>query len=148
MDDDKLKVMVETFQCPGCVAGGDTSCGVFEPETGWSHGACKSHVAGTLIMPGGKVYLGMPKGFNRVGVIPYKRDGASASNNVRLWAAGTDPGWDRLNVAVWAMEVDGHLFVRTFAPRVGQHFVDVVEGGTMALVPNAINVGDFIDEID
>lgn len=46
------------------------------------------------------------------------------------------------------MEQDGHLFVRTYSPRIDATFVDVIKGGTLALVPDAVNVGDFIGEID
>lgn len=56
--------------------------------------------------------------------------------------------WSRFNVAVWAMERDGFLFVRTYMPRVDVTVVDVIEGGTLALVPDAVNVGEFVDEID
>lgn len=68
--------------------------------------------------------------------------------DIRLWVSGTKPEWDRLNVPVWAMVDDGFLFVRTFAPRVNMSWVDVIEGGDLSMVPNAINVGAFVGEID
>ena len=49
---------------------------------------------------------------------------------------------------VWAQEKDGYLFVRTWSPRINKTYVDVVKGGTMAMVPGAIDVADFKGEID
>lgn len=91
--------------------------------------------------------LGLPKGFCKPG---WKDDGTGSLNKIslRLWAAGTQPEWDKFNVAVWALEKDGHLFVRTYAPRINFAWVDVIEGGTLLLVPTAINVGAFTENFD
>lgn len=43
---------------------------------------------------------------------------------------------------------DGFLFVRTFLPRINVSYVDVIEHGIMEMVPNAIDISEFIDEID
>lgn len=143
---DALKRMVEKFQCPGCVVGSDTTCGAFEPDTSYGN-TCKGHVVGTTIMGVGHIALGLPKGFNRT-----MRNGSNTGTEnqmeIRLWAKGTAPVWDKFNVAVWAMEHKGHLFVRTVAPRIGRIGIDVIEGGTLALTPHAINVGEFINDID
>lgn len=138
-------VLIEKFQCPGCVSGSDTDCGSFRrngtPGAGIS---CDAHVAGTTVFPGGTFYLGLPKGFCKVGPLA-----AGHTNNIRLWMPGTHPDWDNCNVAVWAMEVDGFLFVRTFLPRLNLSYIDVIEGGERAvLAPNALDVRTFIDEID
>lgn len=139
--------MVERFQCPGCVVGSNTKCGAFEPIT-TSGIACKSHVLGTRIMPYiGNIALGFPKGFCRPGPNDADKDTRNKMH-VRLWVEGTRPDWDRCNVPVWAMEQDGCLFVRTYLPRLNDAFVDVIEGGTLALVPAAIDVGQFYSEID
>jgi len=93
----------------------------------------------------GLLCLGLPKGFCRVSG---HKDKSEA--HVRIFLKeGYDAHWDnRFNIPVWAMEQDGFLFVRTFMPRVDITVVDVIEGGTLALVPGAVNVGEFIDEID
>ena len=50
----KFKLAVEQYQCPGCVAGCDTTC-FSEHETGIG---CGKHCAGTIIFPGiGNVFL-------------------------------------------------------------------------------------------
>lgn len=138
--------LVEKFQCPGCVCGSDTKCGEYRIETSWGI-VCKSHVLGTMAFPYvGSFALGLPKGFCRPG---FDSNGQHRNKiDIRLWVSGERPEWDRCNVAVWAMERDGFLFVRTFAPRVNQTWVDVIESGTLAMCPNAINVGEFYDEID
>ncbi len=94
--------------------------------------------------------LGMPKGFNKVGPLSADHPGP-----IRLWTdddKGLRSGsWNKFNVPVWAMEHDGHLFVRTFSPRVNILYIDVIKGGTMELLkdfPAVYNVSDFIDEID
>lgn len=141
------KKMVETFQCPGCVCGSDTECGKFKPDL--SYGAmCKGHVLGTSMSGAGHIALGLPKGFNRSGLDPSHPIGTSNTMNIRLWTKGTKPEWDKFNVAVWALEHEGHLFVRTLLPRRNWSYVDVIEGGTLAMTPHAINVGEFFDDID
>ena len=95
--------------------------------------------------------LGLPKGFNRCG---YEVDGDSMFKStgrllIRLWPKGTDPHYDKFNVPVWAMEKDGFLYVRTYMPRTNKGCTDVIEGGTITeFCPDAIDVGEFYDEID
>ncbi len=139
---DKVRRLVEKFQCPGCVVGSDTSCGSFAVNE--RAAACLAHVAGTVGFPGGTFYLGLPKGFCKVGALP-----EGWTNNIRFWIADTAPEWNTCNVAVWAMEQDGFLFVRTYMPRLNLGYIDVIEGGERArLCPNALDVATFIDEID
>lgn len=60
----EVKKAVEEFQCPGCTFGHNTEC--YE-KSQWSE-SCGKHKAGTFISGGiGKVFLGMSKGFNRLG---------------------------------------------------------------------------------
>lgn len=140
-----IEEMVERFQCPGCVLGSDTTCGQYDYNT--NEFRCVSHVPGTSIGP--FVFaLGMPKGFNKPRWEDPNRKGRRNEINIRLFQTGDHPEWDHLNVPVWAMEQDGFLFVGTFAPRIDLSWVDVIEGGTLALAPKAIDVSAFIDEID
>jgi hypothetical protein len=136
--------MVENFQCPGCVCGSDTKCGNFrtEPLTP-NDGACQNHVAGTYVMSKGKLCLGLPTGFNQVGILPKE-----LKSNIRLFESFDPTLYNHLNVPVWAMEKDGFLFVRCFCPRKNYSFVDVINGGKLSDVPNAIDVGKFVDQID
>ena len=55
---------IEEYQCPGCVCESDTNCYKSESESL----ECTKHVAGTMAFPMiGSFFLGMPKGFNRLG---------------------------------------------------------------------------------
>lgn len=139
-----IEQLVEQFQCLGCVCGSDITCGKYNynPE----ERRCMSHVLKTMLGFGNCIALGIPKGFNKPG---WTQEGRSRNKiDVRLFSKGESPEWDYLNVPVWAMEQDGFLFVRTFAPRINLCWVDVIEGGTLSLVPSAINVGEFINKID
>lgn len=137
-----IEKMVNEFQCPGCVAGSDTQCGKYKLDHRGE--SCESHSPGTRMLGSGAIYLGMPKGFNRVGAILDEQ-----THNIRLFPKGSSVDvYDHLNVPVWAMEWEGFLFVRCFVPRRNYSFVDVIEGGTLDMVPTATNVAEFIDEID
>jgi hypothetical protein len=140
--------MIEEFQCPGCICGSDILDGCYEPDDESFH--CKKHTAGTMIVGRGCINLGMPKGFNRLSI-------RHTYNNIRLFEKYEDhPGYDHLNVPVWAMQKTENemdiLFVRCYLPRVDCQFVDVILNGKLEDVqgtfPNVIDVSTFIDEID
>lgn len=138
--------MIEEFQCPGCVCGNNTSdCRAFKPYDDMSAPfsfCCTAHVPGTTAFPGGKMCLGLPKGFNKTG--NQRWEDYTPSFYVRLFdSPEKHPEWDVFNVPVWAKEENGYLFVRTFCPRTNRSFVDVIKGGTLAMVPNAINVTEL-----
>jgi len=142
--------MVEEFQCPGCVHGGDTHCHLYKPSKEMGKGGmCEGHVLGTMLGLGNSIALGLPKGFNKPGYdYAAEPPRAKTKMRIRLWTDGTKPKWDHLNVPVWYLERDGLLFVRTFMPRINLGIVDVIDGGSSNLVPNAIDVAEFLDEID
>lgn len=153
---DEQKAMIEEFQCPGCTCGYKTNeCDAFDftnQDTGcW----CLGHSAGTIIMGLGKIALGMPKGFNRVGTILTGFEDDNDRNrrrrtNIRLTTETLkESPYDEFNVPVWAMEKDGYLFIRVMCPRINYTYVDVIKGGKIKdICPNAIDVGKFWDEID
>ena len=153
---EEQKAMVEEFQCPGCTCGYKTDeCDAFDftdqPAGCW----CLGHSAGTIMLGLGKIALGLPKGFNRVGTIKTgfedeKDRNTKRSTNIRLTVTPPkESPYDELNVPVWAMEKDGYLFVRVMAPRINYNWVDVIKGGKFEeICPDAINVANFIDEID
>ena len=145
--DAEEKDLIEEFQCPGCVCGSDTDCKAFVFESLPNMFRCKAHVPGTTIAPGGRVSLGLPKGFNKVGLLIEMQSG-DRSTNIRFMK---DPlnEYDHLNVPVWAMEKDGFLFVRTMCPRLNYTYVDIIKNGKInTICPQAIDVADFIEEID
>lgn len=143
----KIEEMVEKFQCPGCVAGSDTDCGAYRFSA--TEQRCVKHVLGTIKAGAGSFALGLPTGFCKSGWNQHGEKPESKNTiNVRLWLKGAVPKWDLYNIPVWALEKDGFLFVRTYAPRSDFSWVDVVEAGSLALVPQAINVGEDVGEMD
>ncbi len=140
--------MISEFQCPGCTLGTSPcqECPSFANENKYGFG-CSAHSAGTLLVGGGWFYLGLPKGFNRVGAFVAKGDDKT-KNNIRLWI-DDPPEWDELNCPIWGMEKDGCLFVRTYLPRTNRNFIDIIKGGTFDMLPETtVDVAKFIDEID
>lgn len=65
--DEAIKKAIETYQCPGCVAGSNTKCGAFKQGHAPTAFECTAHVPGTAMSRIGTIMLGMPKGFCRVG---------------------------------------------------------------------------------
>jgi len=153
--------MVEKFQCPGCMSGPDPeNCPNFELDSKLPIGdnkmnCCVGHYPGTRMSGVGQINLGLPKGFNRVGY--NQQVGQDRPQElIRLFPSPEKSGslghgvcYDKLNVAVWAMEQDNYLFVRCYMPRTNRTFVDVIKGGKKEdICPDAIDVGEFYDEID
>jgi hypothetical protein len=149
---DVQKEMIQNFQCSGCMSGSDTNCGCFELREHDSNGSfyCHKQYAGTTFLPGGKVYLGLPKGFNKVGDISNDVNN-KRTTNIRLFENDSvvKQTYNFLNIPVWAMQQDGYLFIRCYSPRVNISYVDVIKGGILQeICPKALDVADFIDEID
>lgn len=115
MLDDKIKKAVEEYQCPGCVCGHDTTC--YQEKSGSE--ACGKHVAGTMIMGLGQIFLGMPKGFNRVG--------PSEGMKINIFRELKDGwGFDFLNVPVWKFKDEhGNTLVRGIQPRTSSPFLHI-----------------------
>ncbi len=140
--------MIYKFQCPGCVNGSaPKTCHAFKLKEEYGF-TCDGHVLGTSINLTRHVALGLPKGYN----LSAPRDDLRGTRNklaLALWEKGGSlPAWDKLNVPVWASEQGGFLFVRSYSPRTDRTRIDVIEGGTMALVPGALDTNRFVDEFD
>lgn len=136
-----VKQMIEKFQCPGCVAGSDTRCGSYKSDEKPGD-MCTSHVIGTVMSGAGNIALGLPRGFNRSGYCVEKK----FTHNkmlIRFWPKGTLPEWNVFNIPVWVKTQDGYMFVRTYSPRVGWTYVDVIEDGTIESAVGAQNVTDL-----
>jgi len=113
----KIKEAIESHQCPGCVVGSDIEC--FEANhTGVG---CGKHVAGTRTFPGvGKIYLGMPTGFNRLG--PHEK------MNIYIFETFESSGWkyNMFNIPAWKYLNDqGHTIVRGLMPRRNEPFLHI-----------------------
>jgi len=148
--------MIAEFQCPGCTSGcaPPAECEWYKLKEEGQQFSCRNHSAGTIISGIGSIYLGMPKGFDRVGAIcPKLGDPENFRHNIRLFLSkdGIVHGWNFCNVPVWVMEKDGFLFVRTYMPRLNGSFIDVIKGAKKSDFPaleKALDVATFIDDID
>jgi hypothetical protein len=137
--DDKIKLAVETYQCPGCVAGCDITC--YEQAKMFHHEiSCKNHVAGTVIYPiVGRIFLGMPKGFNRLG----KCD----TMKINILTSFVDE-FDSVNIAVWKYLYNGNTIVRGLRPRINEPFIYIFLENCMDKI-NCLKITDeFLESID
>lgn len=118
---------VKKYQCPGCVYGSDTSC-YEKNEEGMG---CGKHGAGTMLRTETgliSLFLGMPKGFCRVGPTTKRIEERlkiiifeTWKEKHRQWGE-----YDKFNVLVWAYEKDGVTFIRGLSPRINRPFLHVV----------------------
>ena len=111
--DKKVSVAIERYQCSGCVSGSDTSC--FKENVAGGVG-CGKHFSGTIIIGVGKVFLGLPKGFNRLGHFDNMKPTIFKS-----FKDFTETGWDEYNAfnrPVWKyLDEHGNTIVRGLMPR-------------------------------
>ena len=117
MNDNQKKVVKE-YQCSGCVNGFDASC--FESNENGGIG-CGKHLPGTMILGIGTIFLGLPKGFNRVG--KHETLKPIIFESFKTWDWGK---YDKFNIPVWKyLSPDGHTFVRGLIPRRNEPFIHI-----------------------
>lgn len=115
--EENIKSAIKEYQCSGCVCGSDTSC--FEPNEMGGVG-CGKHVAGTRASYIGSFFLGMPKGFNRLGGFENMKPNIYETFESSEWE------FNKWNVPVWKyLSKEGHTFVRGFMPRRCEPFIHV-----------------------
>ena len=113
---DNIKKAIEEYQCSGCISGIDTEC-FGESESGGC--GCGKHYAGTMVSGIGKIFLGLPRGFNRLGVY-----GEMKPNIFEIFADGW--GYNEFNVPVWKhLNENGHTIVRGISPRINVPFIHI-----------------------
>lgn len=117
---------VNEYQCPGCVCGSSTDDGCFKEADGKSI-SCQKHCAGTMAMPVvGRFFLGMPKGFNRIGT---QKD---LKIEIFKTQAEQEAQWvyNEYNVPVWKHKNKaGHIFIRGYMPRINEGFIHIILKG-------------------
>lgn len=120
--DKKLKTAVKEYQCRGCAGGPALTC-YKKYEFG---DGCSEHVAGTTILPlPGKVWPGMPKGFNRLGPLGFSDNSTKIIIYENFETANRF--YDKWNVPVWKYfdSKTGNTFIRGMHPRNNMPFVHV-----------------------
>lgn len=112
----EFKKAIEEYQCVGCISGSDISC-FSENEMGGI--GCGKHRAGTLLSSIGAIFLGMPKGFNRLG--------ESTRLNPVIYENFESSDWkyNKFNIPVWKYLLNGHTFVRGIMPRKNEPFIHI-----------------------
>jgi hypothetical protein len=113
----KFKLAIEQYQCPGCIVGCDIEC--FEPNIMAGIG-CGKHKAGTMASGVGSFFLGMPKGFNRLGEYHKLQPVIYDTFESSYWE------YDTWNIPVRKhLSKDGHTFVRGIMPRRNEPFLHI-----------------------
>jgi len=102
----------------GCVCGSDIKCYISKKYN--KHDiACERHCPGTSLSGCGKILLGMPKGFNRLGLC-----GKTVINIFNIFPNGWE--YTELNVPVWKyLDDKGNTLVRGLCPRVNSPFIHI-----------------------
>jgi hypothetical protein len=137
--EENVKKAIKEYQCSGCMEGCDTEC--FGPAN--SGCGCGKHYAGTMIFPGvGKIFLGMPKGFNRLG-----KDSEMKPYIFEKFEDGW--GYDKFNIPVWKhLNKDGHTIVRGLSPRINVPFIHIFLEDCREKIQCHEITDDDINEID
>jgi len=118
-----LKEAVQEYQCPGCVDGIFPDCYEIEGDDL----GCSNHCAGTMISNIGRIFLGMPKGFNRLGfcektvIYIFK-----SFNDLKSW------NYNKFNIPVWKyLDKHGNTLIRGLSPRVNLSFIHIFLGNEL-----------------
>jgi hypothetical protein len=135
--ENNVKNAVKEYQCSGCTSGNYETC--FKKNENEGIG-CGKHFAGTMILGIGKIFLGMPKGFNRLGkneeMLPVIFD--KFEDNYDKWNI---PTWKHLNE-------QGHTLVRGLRPRKNEPFIHIFLEDCLDKI-NCFEVSqDDIDKMD
>jgi len=135
-----IKALIETYQCPGCVCGCDITC--FVPCT--TGIGCGKHCAGTTIFPVvGKIYLGLPTGFNRIG--------NTNKFSLYIFSEYPAPNWkyDKFNIPCWKhLDENGNTIVRGLQPRLNNPFLHIYLGNYIKEINCLELATDDIESMD
>lgn len=124
---------VKTYQCPGCSQGYFPKC--FNKSIYGEN--CRNHAPGTFSLGPGLLFLGVEKGFNRLGplsakIMPlciYKDEEQFRYDFSPQYKATSfkDNGlYDNFNVPVWKyLDENGNTFVRGLSPRINTPFLHI-----------------------
>jgi hypothetical protein len=124
MIEEQYKKWIIEYQCSGCVCGSNAECYVKDPDSGIS---CDKHCAGTTIYPiVGRIFLGMPRAFFRLG--------AQEDLKIKIFLTDADRklawNYDIFNVPTWKYKnKEGHIFVRGMCPRINWNWLHIILDG-------------------
>jgi hypothetical protein len=136
---EKIKKVVEEYQCLGCVCGSNIDC--YKKH---KHGIqCSKHIAGTMLMPHiGTIFLGLPTGFNRLGQT--KETKISIFENFKDgW------GYNKFNVPVWKhLDKYRNTLVRGISPRINMPWIHIFLGNVLSEIECLEITQEDINEMD
>lgn len=135
----QIKKAIEKYQCSGCANGGNISC-----FSTYSSGiGCGKHYAGTMISNIGSIFLGMPKGFNRLGI------NNDLKPNIFQKFEDCDWKYNQWNVPVWKyLNPERHTMVRGFIPRLNGSFIHIFLENCMDKINCLEMTEEDIDKMD
>lgn len=109
---------IQEYQCPGCVRGPFPSCCVrnIDPDYGC---ACNAHQPATTQSHIGLIFLGLPKGFCRLG--------DSKRTKISIFESEAD-GWEynKFQIPIWKhIDKLGNTLVRGICPRINDPWIHI-----------------------
>lgn len=111
------KDIIENYQCAGCVNGHNFKCYVKGEFL-----ECEKHCPGTMFLGQGMIFLGLPKGFNRLGPVTEMR--LKILSDINVWGE-----YDKYNIPVWKyLDEYGNTLVRGLQPRLNDTFLHIYIG--------------------
>lgn len=133
---------VKEYQCPGCASGPYEEC-----FTKVSNGiGCAKHCPGTMIIPIGKVFLGLPRGFSRLGSVESMALDIFESIEKKNEQWGT---YDHFNVPTWKhLDEHGNTLIRGHSPRTNGTFIQVILGDCRETVDCIEITKEMLDKMD
>jgi len=139
-----IKDAILEYQCFGCLHGSNIDCGeCVKSNIGVG---CQSHTPATLDSMMRNFYLGMPKGFNKIG--PQNEYYLNIFENDTQQRQHFPYNW--LNVPVWKYKNNkGHIFVKGLSPRINMPFLHIILEGNIDNIDNCIEITENeLKEID
>ena len=134
---DLLKKFIGEYQCTGCSSGCSPDDGCFKKSP--IHDGCDAHYAGTIVWGLGSIYLGMPKGFNRIGDT---KNGAVSCDLFIYETDTTQLQQKKFNIPFWKYRTPvGHTMVRFYSPRVNRAHIEVFLFDCLDLI-NCLELSD------
>ena len=122
MIDPIIRKAVEEYQCPGCIYGDDfESCYQKDSIAGVG---CGRHCPGTILSGVGPLFLGLPRGFNRLGDSSFRPCIFLSQNDQE-----EELPFYTYNIPVWKYQDKETIFVRIYQPRLNRGWVYIILDG-------------------
>lgn len=120
---------IRRYQCSGCVSSPEQLC--FKKSA--LGVGCHTHVPGTIVGGVGRILLGFPHGFDRIGLQYGDSDSSLVISIFDSWDNFTLSygGYTKFSVPIWKYFDDGTgcIIVRGYQPRLNQGFLHVFVDG-------------------